>query len=461
MKKPWGGRFKHSTDEMMESFSASISFDKRLYKNDIQGSIAHCRMLAKCKILKPQEAKKIVGGLNKILKEIESGKFKFTERLEDIHMNIENRLTKLVGAVGGKLHTARSRNDQVCLDIRLYLREETGRVIDQVNLLGQTLVRLAKKHAAFIIPGYTHLQRAQPVLLAHHLLAYAEMLVRDRERLQEVLKRINVMPLGAAALAGTNFPIDRKYTARLLGFPEVSHNSMDSVGDRDFMIEFCSTASILMMHLSRFCEELILWSTSEFNFLEFSDAFATGSSIMPQKKNPDAAELIRGKSGRVYGNLVSLLTMMKSLPMAYNKDLQEDKEPLFDTVDTVQQSLTVFNSMIASAKFKKIPLSRLQSDGFLTATDMADYLVLKGLPFRDAHEITGKTVAFCIKRGKTLEALTLQELKKISTRFSFDVFDHISIENSVKRKNVYGGTAGKQVLRQITRLGKLFRKRKP
>ena len=461
MKKPWGGRFKHSTDDMMESFSASISFDKRLYKNDIQGSIAHCRMLAKCKILKSQEAKKIVGGLNKILKEIESGKFKFTERLEDIHMNIENRLTKLVGAVGGKLHTARSRNDQVCLDIRLYLREETGRVIDQVNLLGQTLVRLAKKHAAFIIPGYTHLQRAQPVLLAHHLLAYAEMLVRDRKRLQEVLKRINVMPLGAAALAGTNFPIDRKYTARLLGFPEVSHNSMDSVGDRDFMIEFCSTASILMMHLSRFCEELILWSTSEFNFLEFSDAFATGSSIMPQKKNPDAAELIRGKSGRVYGNLVSLLTMMKSLPMAYNKDLQEDKEPLFDTVDTVQQSLTVFNSMIASAKFKKIPLSRLQSDGFLTATDMADYLVLKGLPFRDAHEITGKTVAFCIKRGKTLEALTLQELKKFSTRFSFDVFDHISIENSVKRKNVYGGTAGKLVLRQITRLGKLFRKRKP
>ena len=322
MKKPWSGRFKQSTDKLMEKFSASISFDRRLYAYDIAGSIAHCQMLAKCKIISSTDSKKIVGGLRRILKEFESGKFRCNDQLEDIHMNIENRLTELVGSVGGKLHTARSRNDQVCLDIRLYLRDEGEEVVQLITLLAKTLLSVARKHTDTIIPGFTHMQQAQPILLAHHLLAYIEMLVRDRERMQDTLKRINIMPLGSAALAGTGFPIDRKYTAKLLHFSEGSNNSIDAVSDRDFAIEFCSTIAILMMHLSRFCEEIVLWSSSEFDWLELSDSYTTGSSIMPQKKNPDAAELIRGKSGRVYGNLVSLLTMMKSLPLAYNKDLQ-------------------------------------------------------------------------------------------------------------------------------------------
>ncbi|MCH8157628.1 MAG: argininosuccinate lyase [Nitrospinae bacterium] len=461
MKKPWSGRFKQSTDALMERFSASIAFDRRLYAYDIEGSIAHCRMLAKCKIISQSDAKKIVGGLQRILKEFESGKFQCDDRLEDIHMNIENRLTQLVGAVGGKLHTARSRNDQVCLDVRLYLREETGRIVDGITRLAKTLLQLARKHIDRIVPGYTHLQQAQPILLAHHLLAHLEMLLRDRERMEDAWKRINVMPLGAAALAGTGFPIDRQYTAKLLDFPEVSHNSIDSVSDRDFAIEFCSAAAILMMHLSRFCEEVVLWSSSEFDWLELSDAYSTGSSIMPQKKNPDAAELIRGKSGRVYGNLVSLLTLMKSLPLAYNKDLQEDKEPLFDTVDTVTMSLDVFDGMMKTARFKKLPPERLDISGFLTATDMADYLAAKGMPFRDAHEVTGRTVAYCIEKGKTLQDVTLKELKKISPKFSADVFDHINLESSVQRKNVYGGTAKKQVLMQIARIDKKLKVRSP
>ncbi|MFQ5451773.1 MAG: argininosuccinate lyase, partial [Nitrospinaceae bacterium] len=438
----------------MERFSASISFDRRLYAYDIEGSIAHCKMLAKCRIIKPAEGKKIVAGLQRILREFEEGRFRCSEALEDIHMNVETRLTQLAGPVAGKLHTARSRNDQVCLDIRLYLREEVFQILKEITRLEKTLLKLARKHIGHVIPGYTHLQRAQPVLLAHHLLAWAEMLLRDRERMQDALKRINVMPLGAAALAGTNFPIDRHYTARLLRFPEVSHNSIDSVSDRDFLIEFCSAASIMMMHLSRFCEEVILWSTSEFDFIELSDAFATGSSIMPQKKNPDAAELIRGKTGRVYGSLTALLTMMKSLPLAYNRDLQEDKEPLFDTVDTVKMCLAVFNGMLESARFKKIPVEKLRSGGFLTATDMADYLATKGIPFREAHEITGKTVAHCLERGISLEDLTLAELRKISRRFDEKIFEHITLENSVGRKESYGGTAKKRVLEQIARLRK-------
>ncbi len=457
MKKPWSGRFKQSTDALMEKFSSSVSFDKRLYACDIEGSIAHCRMLEKCKIIKSAESEKIVAGLKRILKEFDSGKFVCADRLEDIHMNIESRLTELIGPLGGKLHTARSRNDQVCLDIRLYLRAETGAVIGKITRLGKTLLALARKYKNHIIPGYTHLQRAQPILLAHHLLAHLEMLLRDRDRFADALKRINVMPLGAAALAGTNFPIDRRYTAKLLGFPEISHNSIDAVSDRDFAIEFCAAGSILMMHLSRFCEEVILWSSSEFDFLELSDAFSTGSSIMPQKKNPDAAELIRGKSGRVYGNLVALLTLMKSLPLAYNKDMQEDKEPLFDTVDTVKLSLVVFNEMIATATFKKIPPEKLEASGFLTATDMADYLVLKGMPFREAHEVTSKTVAYCLKKKKTLEDLALPELKKLSPRFESDVFKFISLKNSVDRKNVYGGTARKRVQEQIIRLSKILK----
>jgi len=454
MKKPWSGRFKESTDTLMEQFSASISFDRRLYAYDIKGSIAHCQMLAKCKIISQAESKKIVGGLKRVLKEFESGKFQCDDRLEDIHMNIESRLTELVGAVGGKLHTARSRNDQVCLDIRLYLRDEVEEIVQGITLLAKTLLKLARKHTGTIIPGYTHMQQAQPILLAHHLLAHIEMLVRDRERMEDAWKRINIMPLGAAALSGTGFPIDRKYTAKLLNFPEVSHNSIDSVSDRDFAIEFCSASGILMMHLSRFCEEVVLWSSCEFDWLELSDAYTTGSSIMPQKKNPDAAELIRGKSGRVYGNLVSMLTLMKSLPLAYNKDLQEDKEPIFDTVDTVKVSLAVFEGMMKTAEFKKIPMDRVDISGFLTATDMADYLAAKGVPFRLAHEITGQTVAYCIASGKTLQDVTLKELKKISPRFNADVFDHITLESSVQKKDVYGGTAKKQVLAQIARLDK-------
>ena len=458
MKKPWGGRFQQSTDSLMERFSASISFDRILYTYDIEGSIAHCKMLAKCKIIKPAEAKKIVGGLQRIAKEFDEGRFEVREELEDIHMNIESRLAELIGPVAGKLHTARSRNDQICLDIRMYLRDEVGEILMEIRRLGKTLLGLAKKNIDHIIPGYTHLQRAQPVLLSHHLLAHLEMFLRDRDRLQDCLKRINIMPLGSAALAGTNFPIDRNYTAKLLKFPEVSHNSMDSVSDRDFLIEFCSAASIIMMHLSRFCEEVVLWSSSEFDMIELSDAFSTGSSIMPQKKNPDPAELIRGKTGRVYGSLVALLTLMKSLPLAYNRDLQEDKEPLFDTVNTVKICLAVFNGMIQSAKFKKASPEKLQSEGFLTATDIADYLVLKGLPFREAHEITGKTVAYCLQSKKNLAQVSLAEFKKLSPKFKEDVLDHISIESSIQRKASYGGTARKNVVEQIERLQKKLKK---
>ena len=458
-KKLWGGRFKQSTDALMETFSASISFDKRLYDCDIEGSIAHCKMLARCKIITSAESKKIIKGLQRILRECDEGRFEFSVRLEDIHMNIESRLREIIGPVAGKLHTARSRNDQVCLDIRLYLRKEIEDIVCELNNLCKALVAIAKKNIDHVIPGYTHLQRAQPVLLSHHLLAYVEMMLRDKERFLDAYKRINVMPLGSAALAGTNFPIDRKITAKLLRFPEISHNSMDAVADRDFAAEFCSASALVMMHLSRFCEEIVIWNSSEFGFLELSDAFTTGSSIMPQKKNPDAAELIRGKSGRVFGNLVSLLTLMKGLPLAYNKDLQEDKEPLFDTAETVKVCLRIFTDMMKSAKFIPIAKKELEASGFLTATDLADYLVLKGVPFRDAHEITGKTVAFCLEKEKTLTDISLPELRKISKRFDKDVFEHIALNNSVERKNVYGGTAKKQVRAQITRLTKKLKQK--
>jgi len=454
MKKLWGGRFKQSTDTLMEAFSASISFDKRLYDCDIEGSIAHCKMLARCKIITTAESNKIIKGLKRILRECDEGRFKFSDSLEDIHMNIENRLREIIGPVAGKLHTARSRNDQVCLDIRLYLRKEIDDIVGEINRLTKALITIAKKNINHLIPGYTHLQRAQPVLLSHHLLAYVEMMLRDKERFLDAYKRINVMPLGSAALAGTNFPIDRKITAKLLGFPEISHNSMDAVADRDFAAEFCSASALTMMHLSRFCEEVVIWNSSEFGFLELSDSFTTGSSIMPQKKNPDAAELIRGKSGRVFGNLVSLLTLMKGLPLAYNKDLQEDKEPLFDTAETVKVCLRIFTDMMKSAKFVPITQKELESSGFLTATDLADYLVLKGVPFREAHELTGKTVAFCLEKEKTLTDLSLAQLRKISKRFDEEVFDHIALQNSVDRKNIYGGTAKNQVRAQITRLTK-------
>ena len=459
MKKLWGGRFKQSTDTLMETFSASISFDKRLYDCDIEGSVAHCKMLARCKIITTAESNKIIKGLKRILRECDEGRFKFSDSLEDIHMNIENRLREIIGPVAGKLHTARSRNDQVCLDIRLYLRKEIDDIVGEINRLTKTLITIAKKNINHLIPGYTHLQRAQPVLLSHHLLAYVEMMLRDKERFLDAYKRINVMPLGSAALAGTNFPIDRKITAKLLGFPEISHNSMDAVADRDFAAEFCSASALTMMHLSRFCEEVVIWNSSEFKFIELSDSFTTGSSIMPQKKNPDAAELIRGKSGRVFGNLVSLLTLMKGLPLAYNKDLQEDKEPLFDTAETVKICLTIFTDMMKSAKFIPIAQKELESSGFLTATDLADYLVLKGVPFREAHELTGKTVAFCLEKEKTLTDLSLAQLRKISKRFDEEVFNHIALQNSVDRKNIYGGTAKNQVRAQITRLTKKLKVR--
>jgi len=411
-------------------------------------------MLARCKIITTAESNKIIKGLKRILRECDEGRFKFSDSLEDIHMNIENRLREIIGPVAGKLHTARSRNDQVCLDIRLYLRKEIDDIVGEINRLTKTLITIAKKNINHLIPGYTHLQRAQPVLLSHHLLAYVEMMLRDKERFLDAYKRINVMPLGSAALAGTNFPIDRKITAKLLGFPEISHNSMDAVADRDFAAEFCSASALTMMHLSRFCEEVVIWNSSEFGFIELSDSFTTGSSIMPQKKNPDAAELIRGKSGRVFGNLVSLLTLMKGLPLAYNKDLQEDKEPLFDTAETVKVCLTIFTDMMKSAKFIPIAQKELEASGFLTATDLADYLVLKGVPFREAHELTGKTVAFCLEKDKTLTDLSLAQLRKISKRFDEEVFDHIALQNSVDRKNIYGGTAKNQVRAQITRLTK-------
>lgn len=453
-KKPWSGRFKKGTNELVENFTASIPVDKRLYKQDIEGSIAHCLMLAKCKIITKAEAKKIIRGLNKIQNEIESGIFRFDISLEDIHMNIEYRLIDKIGTIGGKLHTARSRNDQIALDIRLYLRDEIKEIIGLLKGLKKSIVKRAKENVDVIMPGYTHLQMAQPVLFSHHLLAYYDMFTRDEERFAGVFKKVNIMPLGSAALSGTNYPVDRKYVAKLLRFSDVTTNSMDAVGDRDFSIEFLSASAILMMHLSRLSEELIIWSTVEFGFIELDDSFCTGSSIMPQKKNPDVPELVRGKTGRVYGNLMSLLTIMKSLPLAYNKDMQEDKEPLFDTVDTVKSSLSVYSGIIDTIELKKDRLKNAVKKGFMTATDMADYLAMNGLPFRDAHEIVGKVVSFCIKNNKLLPELTLSELHKFSSVFEKDIFNFIIIENSLNRKNTIGSTSKKQVLRRIADIEK-------
>ena len=440
------------------SISFFISLNPlRLYKYDIEGSIAHCMMLAKCKIIKNGEAEKIIKGLRDIKKEIDVGRFKFDIALEDIHMNIERRLIDKIGTVGGKLHTARSRNDQVALDIRLYLRDEIGEIVSLIRGLKKSIVKKAKGNIDVIMPGYTHLQMAQPVLFSHHLLAYYDMFDRDEERFLDMLKRVNVMPLGSAAIAGTNYPIDRKYVAKLLQFPAVTTNSMDAVGDRDFSIEFLSTSAILMMHLSRFSEELIIWSTSEFGFIELDDSFCTGSSIMPQKKNPDVPELVRGKTGRVYGNLMSLLTTMKSLPLAYNKDMQEDKEPLFDTVDTIKASLSIYSKMIGTIKLNRDRLGEAVFQGFMTATDMADYLVMKGLPFRDAHEVVGKVVSFCIKSHKLLSDLTFHELQKFSKSFKKDIFSFIKTEKSVDRKDVIGGTSKRQVLMRIAEIEKIIK----
>lgn len=447
----WGGRFTQPTDKFVQEFTASIDFDKRMYRYDIQGSIAHCRMLAKQGIIAAEEAKTIVAGLEGILADIEGGNFEFSVALEDIHMNIEARLIERIGPVGGKLHTARSRNDQVALDVRLYLRDELKAILAYLDQLQESLLAQAEQNLAVIMPGYTHLQTAQPVLFAHHMLAYYEMMKRDAGRMMDVAKRLNVLPLGAGALAGTTFPIDREFVAEQLGFDGVTRNSLDSVSDRDFAIEFCAAASILMMHLSRLSEELILWSSADFNFIELTDAFCTGSSIMPQKKNPDVPELVRGKTGRVYGNLISLLTLMKSLPLAYNKDMQEDKEPLFDSIDTVKGSLKIFADMIALMKVKAENMRVAAARGFSTATDVADYCVRKGLPFRQAHEVVGKTVRYCVENGKDIPELSLEEFRRFSPLIEKDIYDFVTLEASVNARRATGGTARAAVEREIAR----------
>ncbi len=450
--KPWAGRFTQPTDQFVEEFTASIGFDRRLYRYDIQGSIAHARMLAKQRIITEEEARQIIAGLENILGDIEAGKVEFKVSLEDIHMNIEARLIERIGPVGGKLHTARSRNDQVALDIRLYLRDEVKTILAYLDSLEGALLAQADQNLAVIMPGFTHLQTAQPVLFAHHMLAYREMFARDAERLRDALKRINLLPLGAGALAGTTFPIDREYVAEQLGFDGVTRNSLDSVSDRDFAIEFCAAASLIMVHLSRLSEELVLWSSADFAFVELSDSFCTGSSIMPQKKNPDVPELVRGKTGRVYGSLISLLTLMKALPLAYNKDMQEDKEPLFDTIDTVKGSLKVFADMIAQMKVRAENMRVAAARGFSTATDIADYVVRKGIPFRQAHEIVGKTVRYCIENDKDIPELTLEEFRQFSDVIDADIYDYVTLEASVNARRATGGTAREAVEREIARV---------
>lgn len=450
--KLWGGRFTQPTDKFVEEFTASIGFEQRLGSYDIQGSKAHAEMLGRQGIITVAEAEQIIAGLDEIRGEIETGSMEFSVALEDIHMNVEARLIDKIGSVGGKLHTGRSRNDQVAVDVRLYLRDEIDTILEYLTQLESSLIQQAENNMSVIMPGYTHLQTAQPVLYSHHMLAYREMISRDYSRLRDLRTRFNLMPLGAGALAGTTFPIDREWVAEKLGFDGVTRNSLDSVSDRDFAIEFCSFSGILMMHLSRLSEELILWSSADFNFIELSDAFCTGSSIMPQKKNPDVPELVRGKTGRVYGNLISLLTLMKSLPLAYNKDMQEDKEPLFDTVDTVKGSLKVFIAMIAEMKVKGDNMRIAAARGFSTATDVADYCVRKGLPFRQAHEVVGKTVRYCVETGKDIPELSLTEFQQFSGLIEADIYDFVTLEASVNARKATGGTATEAVKRELDRL---------
>ena len=450
--KLWGGRVSEATDAFVESFTASVTFDKRLYHHDIMGSIAHAGMLAQVGVLTEAEGAQIVAGLRQILKDIEAGHFEWLVSLEDVHMNIESRLTTLIGDTGKKLHTGRSRNDQVATDIRLYLRDEIDTLVGlETDLLG-ALLALAEQHADTIMPGFTHLQAAQPITFGHHLLAWFEMLHRDRDRLIDCRKRVNVLPLGAAALAGTTFPIDRHAVARTLGFDAVAENSLDAVSDRDFAIEFCSVASITLVHLSRWCEELVLWSSQQFGFVDLPDRFCTGSSIMPQKKNPDVPELVRGKSGRVIGDLMALLTLMKGQPLAYNKDNQEDKEPLFDAIDTLRDCLTAMRGLVPAIIVRDAAMRDAALRGFTTATDLADYLVRKNVPFRDAHEIVGRAVGFAVAEGRGLETLTLHELQ----RFGGDVidesvFDVLTLEGSLNARNHFGATAPAQVRAAIER----------
>lgn len=447
----WGGRFSEPVDAFVARFTASVDFDKRLYRHDIQGSIAHATMLAKVGVLSDAERDQIIEGLTQIRTEIEAGQFDWRVDLEDVHMNIEARLTDRIGITGKKLHTGRSRNDQVATDIRLWLRDEIDTIVGELRRLQAGLLDQAEKHAEVIMPGFTHLQTAQPVTFGHHLLAWFEMLARDAERLADCRKRVNRMPLGSAALAGTTYPIDRSVTCELLGFEAVSGNSLDGVSDRDFAIEFCAAAALAMMHLSRFSEELVLWTSSQFNFIDLPDRFCTGSSIMPQKKNPDVPELVRGKSGRVYGHLMGLLTLMKSQPLAYNKDNQEDKEPLFDAVDTLRDCLRAFADMIPAIQPKVEVMREAARRGFSTATDLADYLVRKGLPFRDCHEIVGHAVKHGVQTGKDLADMSLDELRQFSDQIEQDVFEVLTLEGSVNARDHIGGTAPAQVRAAVAR----------
>ena len=457
--KPWGGRFSEPTDAFVERFTASVEFDKRMYHHDINGSLAHAKMLTHVGVLTEEEHQQIVDGLETIRSEVELGQFQWSVALEDVHMNIEARLTEKIGVTGKKLHTGRSRNDQVATDIRLYLRDEIDNIADALTFLQRGLIALAAQETDTIMPGFTHLQTAQPVTFGHHLLAWNEMLERDYGRLLDCRKRANQSPLGAAALAGTTYPIDRAMTAELLGFDAPTENSLDSVSDRDFAIEFTAFASLVMTHLSRFSEELVLWTSAQFNFIELPDRFCTGSSIMPQKKNPDVPELVRGKVGRVNGHLISLLTLMKSQPLAYNKDNQEDKEPLFDTIDTIKDCLKAYGDMVPAIKPKRDVMEEAARRGFSTATDLADYLVRKGIPFRDAHEIVGKSVAYGIEQTKDLSEMSLQELQQFSTNISDDIFDVLTLQGSVAARDHIGGTAPVQVAAAALRAEKRLQQR--
>ncbi|MBP3362115.1 MAG: argininosuccinate lyase [Clostridia bacterium] len=445
MAKLWGGRFSKNTDVKVDDFNSSIRFDKRMYRQDIRGSIAHAKMLGKQNIIPAEDAEKIIEGLQGILEDIEAGKISFMIDAEDIHMNIETILTQRIGDAGKRLHTGRSRNDQVALDIRMYLSDEAAEISEMLLQLRSTLISLAKEHTETVMPGYTHLQKAQPVTLAHHLMAYYEMFKRDCARLEDCVGRMKVMPLGSGALAGTTYPLDREFVAGELGFEKITANSLDGVSDRDFCIELAGCLSIIMMHLSRFCEELILWSSHEFSFVEMDDAYSTGSSIMPQKKNPDVAELIRGKTGRVYGHLMGLLTTMKGIPLAYNKDMQEDKEPIFDSVDTVKMCLPVFIDMLASMKVKKDKMLQGAKGGFTNATDAADYLVKKGVPFREAHGIVGRMVFYAIENEKNLDDFTMEEFKEFSEKIDDDIYNAISMDTCVNERKLVGGPAKEAV----------------
>ena len=447
--KLWAGRFQKETDTLVNNFNSSINFDARLYKQDIAGSIAHATMLGKQGIIEQAEADKIISGLKAILADIEAGEVEFTMDNEDIHMNIEAILTQRIGDTGKRLHTSRSRNDQVAVDFRLYVKEEIPTIINQVLDLEQVLIQKAEENLSTVMPGYTHLQRAQPTTFAHYMMAYANMFRRDVTRLEDCLERLDECPLGAGALATSTYPVDRQMTAKLLGFAKPTENSMDSVSDRDYAIEFLSACSILMMHLSRFAEEIILWCSWEFKYADLDDAYSTGSSIMPQKKNPDVAELVRGKTGRVYGDLMTLLTVMKALPLAYNKDMQEDKEPVFDAIDTVEMCLPVFGAMLQTLTIRPKNMAKAAAGGFINATDCADYLVKKGMPYREAYMIVGRLVNMCIRSGENLETLTLRDFRAISDLFDSDVYEALELKHCVHERKVYGGPSKDDVTRQI------------